>query len=450
MARSCGSECDTGRDLGVSGNTLAVRRHADHECGGYSSRARCSAACGCPVPRWSHSPRVLADHLERLDEGRGKFNDDLGEEWIVSRQSNVVASIVVNYYADGSSEYIVNEYIATYSLYVEQRSRCEEGGSFVGISRHKVTEPARYSRTGPVTPNTVMPYKPSLLSGTGWTINALNLLLGGIKTDHQYDARFCGGEIEHQYDTGEDFSFTEHLTSDVRTMFNSDDGPLFRYDVDATFDIEDGGVTYPLHLVEHLQVERLKGCHDTPAPIPGDWLDLKFVDLNLQAKDTTPDLDTTLQARVTCQGVPVVNAPVVVKLKAVERSGGHNHVAGKRPRGYIDGVEQTADSKFIGLTDSDGAVTFAIRPGRDLTDKSVASRGCMLPTPGSSRRASSRPRSAPISTPVTTWSTCRKTPIGTGVFHRPHTPSSSQGALWHTGHGGGGRGDGPGLVEIQL
>ena len=86
-------------------------------------------------------------------QGWGESEDE-GEKVIARRQSNVVASIVVNYYTDGSSEYIVNEYIATYSVYGERRSPCEQGGSSVGISRHEVTEPKRYNRTGPVTPNT--------------------------------------------------------------------------------------------------------------------------------------------------------------------------------------------------------------------------------------------------------------------------------------------------------
>jgi uncharacterized repeat protein (TIGR01451 family) len=67
-----------------------------------------------------------------------------------------------------------------------------------------------------------------------------------------------------------------------------------------------------------------------------------------------------------------------VKLKVKERSGGHNHTGGNRPRGYIDGVEQTANSKFIGITDSNGAVTFAIRPGRDLTDKTRGIAGLYM------------------------------------------------------------------------
>ena len=153
------------------------------------------------------------------------------------------------------------------------------------LYRANVTEPAKYNHIGAVTPNAVMPCKPSLLSGTRWTINFVNLVLGGIRTDHYRFTRICGGDVtENSYSTDESLEFTEHLTSDVLTMFNGDDGPVFRYDVDTVFDVHDIAVPYPLHLVDHLKVERMAGCHDAPSPIHRQPVDLRFVNLNLQAR----------------------------------------------------------------------------------------------------------------------------------------------------------------------
>jgi hypothetical protein len=187
-------------------------------------------------------------------EGSGSY-----EGWRVTRQSHVTASIVVNYYADGSSEYYANEYTATYLVDVVDTGSCSGGGGYWKHWRHETTDPIHYTGTGPVTPNSVMAYKPTPWYGNRWTINYVNLVLGGIEGYNRYDAILCGGDREHWYETSTGTPFTEHLTSYARAPFNSDDGPLFLYDVDTEFNVTDGAVTYPLHLVEHLRVEPVSG-----------------------------------------------------------------------------------------------------------------------------------------------------------------------------------------------
>jgi uncharacterized repeat protein (TIGR01451 family) len=120
------------------------------------------------------------------------------------------------------------------------------------------------------------------------------------------------------------------------------------------------------------------GCKDLTAPIDIGNPAITSLELNLQAENTTPDGQAALQASVACEGIPVVGAPVVVTLKAKPGSGGHNHEDGQRPRGYIDGMEITEKTKFIGITGRDGAVTFTIEPGRDLTDKSRGIAGLYI------------------------------------------------------------------------
>ena len=217
-----------------------------------------AAATKGPPTAYSHAGQDLSESwLITWDASTEGGGTDEGAT--VTRESHVTASIVVNYYTDGTSEYYANDYTATYLVDVVDTGACPEGGGYRKHWRHEITDPTRYNGIGPVTPNTVMPYKPTPWVGTRWTINALNLALGGIGGYNLYDAILCGGDREHWYETYEGLAYVEHLTSYVRTMFNSDDGPLFLYDVDAVFDVTDGRVTYPLHLREHLRVELLAG-----------------------------------------------------------------------------------------------------------------------------------------------------------------------------------------------
>lgn len=177
----------------------------------------------------------------------------------ITRQSKASASIVVNYYADGSSDYYANKYTATFLVDELDDYDCDEGGHYRYHYRAEVTDPTRYNGTGPVTPQGIMPYKPTVWTGTRWTLNGMNLVLGPLAAYFYEDTTACDGAKEHWDDTSEDLVYLEHLTSYVRSPFNSDDGPLFLYDVDTQFDVTEFTITYPLHLKEHVRVELLHG-----------------------------------------------------------------------------------------------------------------------------------------------------------------------------------------------
>jgi len=140
------------------------------------------------------------------------------------------------------------------------------------------------------------------------------------------------------------------------------------FSLSTSYSVNANDVT--LQVSFHASVRNLGGCKDLAGPIDINNPGLPVVELDLQAEDTTPDEQADLQARVTCQGVPVSNAPVEVTLNAKEFSGGHNHDDGRRPRGYINDQEITeANPSVTAKTGSDGTVTFKVSPGRDLTDK---------------------------------------------------------------------------------
>lgn len=190
------------------------------------------------------------------------------------------------------------------------------------------------------------------------------------RTDQKWDD-LCGSN-DHTSTYTNDMMHYDILLPPLRDMplIGDPTGTVFTLDTDYTVQTYDQILDIPLDVNFHATVRKVRpNCNGLAPLIDIANPALNMVELNLQAEDTTPDGVATLKASVTCQGYPVMNAPVVVGLRVQERSGGHNHTGGNRPRGYIDDVEQTANSKFIGLTDSSGTVTFAIRPGRDLTDK---------------------------------------------------------------------------------
>ena len=190
--------------------------------------------------------------------GSGSYSDEKLTVTIL-RQSHVTASIVVNYYADGTSEYYANEYTATYLREGRSDGICGGStGSFHSYSRVEVMDPTHYSGTGPIKPNTVIPAKPTPWVGTKWTMSWINLELGGLETSYRSDNVGCGNN-EHYYTTSVDTTFEEYLTSVRRAPFNSENGPLFLYDVDTSFEVDEGYVHYMLYLKEHLRVELTPG-----------------------------------------------------------------------------------------------------------------------------------------------------------------------------------------------
>lgn len=219
------------------------------------SSAACSHTGRAPFESWLVT-------WDASTQGSGTYSDDYSNV-TVRRESHATASIVVNYCTNGTSEYYVNEYTATYLVDGVNTGPCPGGGGYYRHWRTEVTDPTRYDGNGPVTPNTVMPYKPLVWTGNQWTINSVDLRLGPLEHYNLHEGLLCGGDREHWYETYEDYLYTEHMTSYVRSPFNSEDGPLFLYNVDAVFDVTDGYVTYPLHLVEHLQVELLYGLNLT-------------------------------------------------------------------------------------------------------------------------------------------------------------------------------------------
>jgi hypothetical protein len=186
----------------------------------------------------------------------------------VSRQTHVTASIVVNYYADGTSDYYVNEYTGTSLVEYSEEFGCYGGGRYRYHERREVTDPAKYSGNGPIPqgPGGVMPYKPYPWTPTAWSMNLIILYPGNtpeapgkLPVYHTRDITYCGGDGDSYRDTYDGTDHLDNLTSKVRSPFNGDANGLFLYTVDTQIQYTEFGVTYPLTIKEHLRVERLTG-----------------------------------------------------------------------------------------------------------------------------------------------------------------------------------------------
>lgn len=185
---------------------------------------------------------------------------------------------------------------------------------------------------------------------------------------------FCRGETyTSSYDN--DMMYYADILDPLNTMPLEGDpsGTVFTLNTDY---VVEGDPNLSVNF--HATVRVGGGCKDLSAPIDISNPAITSLELDLQAENTTPDGQAPLRASVTCQGIPVKDAPVVLTMRAKPGSGGHQHDDGKRPRGYIDGLEITENTKFIGITDNTGAVTFTIEPGRDLTDKSRGIAGVYI------------------------------------------------------------------------
>ena len=228
------------------------------------AREPISVAGGAPAAQQPAEARSGADRIpaetwlvtweasvEANASGNGVF---------VNRNTHANASIVVNYYDDGTSDYYANQYIITHLVDLRHYDPCSDGaGQSFYQFRAEVLDPTRYNGRGPVTPNTVMPYKPLKWAGNQWNINALNLLMGGLETDYYRENSGCGNRSIQRDNDHDSLDFKFYLTSYVLAPFNSTDGPLFEYKVDTTIQETDFHLTYPIRLKEYVRVELVSG-----------------------------------------------------------------------------------------------------------------------------------------------------------------------------------------------
>jgi hypothetical protein len=127
---------------------------------------------------------------------------------------------------------------------------------------------------------------------------------------------------------------------------------------------------------------RMGKCAQHKGPIPETDPIVTTEDVHIDADDAdiTPDSKTKLHVKVTCDGVPVEGANVVITVDPVDSSGGHIHV-NDRPHGKLNGTNLTSANPSITLpTDQNGTVkgangiTFA-PPGKEPISRCLGLAG---------------------------------------------------------------------------
>ncbi len=179
----------------------------------------------------------------------------------IIRQTHFTASIVVNFYDDGTSEYYANEYTGTYLVDKRWEFYCTDGsGRNLYYDRIEILDPARYRGAGPAKPNQVMPWKPMPYIGTQLGLPVLDLSLGGFTIARHYEDQQCGYPLYTRDEVDPDgVDYLEYLPAYQMGGLISDDDGVFRYDLDTEVEVQDYGLRYPLRQRAHLTVERLSG-----------------------------------------------------------------------------------------------------------------------------------------------------------------------------------------------
>jgi uncharacterized repeat protein (TIGR01451 family) len=134
----------------------------------------------------------------------------------------------------------------------------------------------------------------------------------------------------------------------------------------------------------HLRAVRVGGCAGHTAPI--DASDPVIVNhkgrmevtLDADTSEMDPNGLAVLQAKVTCDGVPVRGATVQLSSQAVWFSGGHNHENAKYPRpdGCLNGQKVKAKDPFVTLlTDDSGVAQATFQAGAPTNEACGSPRG---------------------------------------------------------------------------
>ena len=127
---------------------------------------------------------------------------------------------------------------------------------------------------------------------------------------------------------------------------------------------------------------RLGGCAGRSSAIDINDAVVNHVDVALDAPSSSirPDSNIKLQARVTCDGVPVKNAALTVESKVIPKSGGHLHDDADRPRGCLNGTKITKatpsiTAPIVTVSDANGVSPVLLQPGVPQPEKCGVARG---------------------------------------------------------------------------
>ncbi len=314
-----------------------------------------------------------------------------GDRTVTSELIQITGSAVVKKPAQGFLETIPFQTTITDNRYVVESGQC-----FENHGRWSITDPGRYN--GGPDLFWVFPYKfMPLQRGDGsWYMDnplddldfAINGQLGrtfNYRIDYR-DLDLCGGQDNIGTSSWEQMYYASILTplrdkpleGDLSgTVFSLSDTYNLEYwdpplTVNFNATVRVGCAASTAIAQAHPEVIQVPNqacsCKNLPAPIDINDPYITGLNVSLEGEDTTPDAGTFVTASVTCEGVPVKNAPLEVSLVVAEDSGGHVHGGPRRPRGSLNHQKITDQNPSIfTTTGSDGQARIFFEPGRDLS-----------------------------------------------------------------------------------
>lgn len=282
-------------------------------------------------------------------------------------EMNGEAFVPEDWYKVGSFPFFVT---TTYEYDFEGFAPCDPMDPYPtwGVHQHqRILDPSRYSgrRNSTIHTNVVkenghyiMPFPIPL----DWTYTIETFNEGSNCTSGPYTSR----------ETTQD----SYIVSELFNKMEWGEGDLTCDDTASLCWLNFEETLYNYRTTWHIRAVRVGECAGHAAPI--DALDPVIVDhkgrmqvtLDADQSVIAPSGSAVLQAKVTCDGVPVENASVLISSKAEPYSGGHNHENAKYPRpgGCLDGQKVNAKLPVITiLTDNTGVARIMFQAGTNET-----------------------------------------------------------------------------------
>lgn len=307
-----------------------------------------------------------------------------GITYVVHYKSEMRGFAVIHVNPDGTSYAFPIVLTVTDERDQVTQSPCGDGGFNNIHSYDSIIDPTRWtgSRSAVNTPyfppqrrpngTYYLPYQ--LAFWYIFTTNGTYETFRKFTTRSQADEVYCGGSSSTRSGTVEWIRYLSMFMSSGGPPFGDLEGDptgwTFSSSSRLNFNLTPGAkLPQPVTVEWEVQLRRAGKCANQSPPIDDSDPSVTNVDvaLDADASSISPDGETKLKAKVTCDGVPVRNASVEVKVDAQRHSGNHQHdnAAVSRPRGFLNKTKLTDAKPSITVkTNDQGMAVITFNPGK--------------------------------------------------------------------------------------
>lgn len=309
--------------------------------------------------------------------GKANGSGKLGSlDWSVNRQISIKGWAEIHKPIGGSN------YAFPFSSIIQDDYRAVERTASCTTNKHKyLLDPYRYAGGGQPDPFwSYMDWRRWQRPNGTWYIAEpffTYFTTGILNRTYSYaeDTQSCPwnfSQVFEEMNYNEPIRWVEHSAS----LEGGPAGTFFTRQEQWTQDYHTDYGIIPMHVTFDATVQVLNRCGGQNGVVEVSNPAVTALDVVLMSvPPILPDDQTTLKAKVTCQGVPVQNAQVQIGSQALNGSGGHRH-DDDRPRGYLDGVKITAAQPHIlRTTGADGTIDLPFAPGKDKRNEQIGISG---------------------------------------------------------------------------